>query len=84
MQQTEVYLKSLSAGREKRDKNSELQGPLPHNMVLKALDASGNLCNTGPQPPLISNPLVLPVFDGKEFAIINVGNFLEPDGSCQP
>jgi hypothetical protein len=43
MQRTEVYLKSLSAGREEGDKNSELQGPLPHNMVLESLDAGGNL-----------------------------------------
>ena len=43
MQQTEVYLKSLSAGREEGDKNSEFQGPLPHNMIVESPEASGNL-----------------------------------------
>ena len=34
MQQTEVYLKSLSAGREEGDKNSELQAPPYHWIKL--------------------------------------------------
>src|SRR5260221_2072801 len=30
-----------------------------------------------------SNPLVLPVFNEKKFAVMNVANLLEPHGSCQ-
>lgn len=36
MQRTEVYLKSLSAGGEEDDQNTESPGPLPHKIIFEA------------------------------------------------